>query len=379
MIEQATQAKPNDVKPLLILSAYRGRNGDTAGALDAAQKAIDVAPEDKTARLRKAELLVDIGVKDGAKEKLAQGRAIVDAVLAQDADLPEAQFVRAKLDLAEGKGGRRGRGAAARARPAPDWAQAHFLLGSALLLQNDRQQARVEVLRAVELDADFVEARRLLAKVHALLGEHDLAIEESRKVLKVRPDDAEIRIVMAQSLVYLGKATEARQALDSIPADKRDAQVMFALGRIDMLEGKAEPARQKLLAALEQHPGHPEILESLLSVEMASGKIDESLARIEKAAADKPDDSNLQRLLGTALLANNRGQLAEAKLRRARSSSIPTTWPRTSGSRATCSARTARKRASRPTSRRWRSSRTRRRCASRSARSTRAPASAPRR
>ena len=64
MIEQATSAKPNDVKPFLILSAYRGHNGDLPGALDAAEKAIAVAPEDSTAKLRKAELLVDMGVKD---------------------------------------------------------------------------------------------------------------------------------------------------------------------------------------------------------------------------------------------------------------------------------------------------------------------------
>ena len=42
--------------------------------------------EKSAARLRKAELLVDMGMKEGAREKLAQSRAIVDAVLAQDAD-----------------------------------------------------------------------------------------------------------------------------------------------------------------------------------------------------------------------------------------------------------------------------------------------------
>jgi len=317
MIEQATQAKPNDVKPFLILSAYRGRNGDTAGALDAAEKAIAIAPDDNTARLRKAELLVDIGVVEGSKEKLAQARAVVDAVLASDADLPEANFVRAKLDLADAKPD----DAVAALRRAldrrADWSQAHFLLGSALLLQGDRQQARAEVLKAVELDPDFTEARRLLAKVHAGLGEHDLAVEESRKLLKANPNDAETRIVLAQSLVYLGKPSEARIELDQIPESERDPSVSFALGRIDMLEGRNDAAREKLLKALEQHPGHPEILESLLATEMATGNVDDALLRIEKAAAEKPDDAHMQRLLGTALLAAGKGQLAEAKLRRA--------------------------------------------------------------
>jgi tetratricopeptide (TPR) repeat protein len=317
MIEQATQAKPGETKPFLILSAYRGRNGDLAGALEAAEKALEVAPDDKTARLRKAELLVDLGMKEGSREKLAQGRAIVDAVLAQDAEMPEGYFVRAKLDVAEGKAD----DAVASLRRAldrrADWAQAHFLLGTALLLQNDRQQARAEVLRSVELDPDFAEARKLLAKVHAMLGEHDLAIEEARKVLRQRPDDVETRIGLAQSLVFLGKPDEARKELDAIPSDLRDAQVNFALGRIDMLQGKTAGAREKLIAALEDHPAHPEILESLLAVDAKSGNLGDALARIEKAVTEKPDDANLQRLSGIALLAAGQGPQAEARLRRA--------------------------------------------------------------
>lgn len=317
MIEQATQAQPGEIKPFLILSAYRGRNGDLPGALEAAESAIEIAPDDKTARLRKAELLVDMGMKDGSREKLAQSRAIVDAVLAQDAEMPEGYFVRAKLDVAEGKAD----DAVASLRRAldrrADWAQAHFLLATALLLQNDRQQARAEVLRSVELEPEFVEARKLLAKVHAMLGEHDLAIEESRKVLRQRPEDVETRIALAQSLVFLGKPDEARKELDAIPSDLRDAQVNFALGRIDMLQGKVEGAREKLIAALEEHPAHPEILESLLAVDAKSGRLEDALARIEKAANDKPDDANLQRLHGIALLAAGQGPQAEAKLRRA--------------------------------------------------------------
>ena len=317
MIEQATSARPNDSKPFLILSAYRGRNGDLAGALEAAEKAIEFAPDDPTAQLRKAELLIDMGAKEDSKERLAQGRAIVNAVLAKAPELPEAYFVRAKLDLSE----RKPDDAVASLRRAldrrADWAQAHFLLASALLMQHDLQQARAEVLRAVELDAEFVEARRLLTRVHALLGEHDLAVEEARRVLRQHPDDREMRIALAQSLVSTNKADEARKELEAIPPDQRGAEVNFAIGRIDMLQGKGEAAREKLLAALASEPQHAAILESLLMTEMALGKAEESLARIEKVAGENPNDASLQRLLGGALIASGQGPAGEAKLRSA--------------------------------------------------------------
>lgn len=323
MIEEATVAKPNDVQPLLILSAYRGLNNDLPGALDAAERALKVDPESKPAKLRKAELLVDMGVKDSSKDRLAQGRAIVDAVLASEPNSPEAHFVEAKLDLAEAKNEeavaalRKVLEGSADSLPAHFQAQTHFLLASALMLQGERQDARAEVLKAVELDAEFVEARRLLAHIEAALGERDLAIEEARKILRQHPDDRDMRIVLAQSLVQGGKVDEARSELEAVPLDQRDAEVDFALGRVDMLQNKPEFARQKLLAALELKPNHPEILEALLTVEASLGKTQDTLDRLTKAEAASPDNAAIVRLHGIALIAAGQGSLGEAKLRHA--------------------------------------------------------------
>ena len=317
MIEEATRAQPDTVEPFLILSAYRGRNGDLHGALEAAEQALAVDAESRPARLRKAELLVDIGIHESARESLAQGRAIVDAILATDPGSAEANFVRAKLDIAEGKPAEAVAALRRTLDVRGDWAQAHFLLASALLLQGDRQQARAEALRAIDLDAEFVEARRLLARIYSSLGEGDQAIEEARRILRQRPGDRDMRILLAQALVHAGKPEEARVELEAIPLDDRSAEVSFALGRIDMLQGKADRAREKLLAALEQQPTHPEILESLLQVDAAEGRLAESIARLRKAQETDPQSSALVRLEGLALAMSGEGPAGEARLRRA--------------------------------------------------------------
>ena len=61
LIERATEAQPDQARPYLILSAYRDRNGDLDGALAAARKAVEVQPDDETARLREAEVVIEIG------------------------------------------------------------------------------------------------------------------------------------------------------------------------------------------------------------------------------------------------------------------------------------------------------------------------------
>ena len=98
---------------------------------------------------------------------------------------------------------------------------------SALNSEGDRNGARAEVARALEIDADLLDARRLLASIQSALGADDLAVEEGRKVLREAPDDVKIRILVAQSLVRQRKFDEALAELEKIPEAKRDAETLL--------------------------------------------------------------------------------------------------------------------------------------------------------
>jgi hypothetical protein len=76
-----------------------------------------------------------------------EGREIVERVLAA-ADRPGGLFVKSKLDIAEKRFDERDPRLARRDRSAPDWAKAHFLLGSALALSGERTAARTDRPRA---------------------------------------------------------------------------------------------------------------------------------------------------------------------------------------------------------------------------------------
>jgi tetratricopeptide (TPR) repeat protein len=293
LIRRATKESPDSFAAQLVLSAYLGRQDDLEGALAAARAAVAIEPDSRPAQLREAELLVDIGYRQSDSDSVLAGRAIVDAVLEEEPDNPEAHFVRAKIELADNDIEAATESLETVLQARPDWAQARFVLGSALAASNDLSRARVELARALEIDSQLFAARKLLAKLHSQLGEHEFAIEQGREYLAQQPGDAEVRIIVGQSLIRVGRGQEAYAEVEKIPEEQRGAAAYFALGRLDVAFGRTELGAERLRKADELAPGNAQVLRTLLALDRANGELDESVARVAKALAENPDDSEI--------------------------------------------------------------------------------------
>ena len=311
LIEQATQAKPEDPKPFLILSAYRARQGDSKGALEAAQQALAVAPKDEAARLRYAELLVEIGSQEGETAKIDEGRKIVDEILADQPSNPGALFIQAKIDLSSRKIDEAITAIRTAINAKPNWAEAYYVLGAALAIKGDNAGARNELARALEIDPNLYQAQQVLAKVHEELGEHEYAVEAGRHYLNRQPDNLEMHLIVAQSLVRLGKLKEAKTELERIDESKRGVEGNYALGRVYLGLGDFAQARKYLEIADAAMPRNSEILTNLLTLDTRENRQAESVARINAAIEAEPGNAKLQQLGG--MLAQMTGRPADAE------------------------------------------------------------------
>jgi tetratricopeptide (TPR) repeat protein len=341
MIEQATQAQPEKPEPWLVLSAHRGKQGKLAEALSAAEQALKVAPENELAKLRRAEVLVDIGAQRNDSAVLAQAEAVVNGILGKNEDHPEANFVKGKLAIT-----RRDYPTALAAlrrttERRPDMAQAWFLSGSAKFLSGDRAGARADAQEALQLQPGFLEATALLARAHAALGDHALAVEAGKRALALGAV-GDMHIAVAQSLVQLGQREDALAELAKIPEAERGADAHFAVGRVHLIEalslatrardgsGKVvQPdldaradaefaeARTHLERAAKLLPSNPDVLASLASIDLRQGRGEESLARVRAASQAAPKDAALARMQGDVELALGKAGEAEASYRRA--------------------------------------------------------------
>ncbi len=309
------EQSPDSAATQLVLASFLQRKGDLVGAVEAAERAVAAAPNDRNARLQLAEHLVEASNQAGNPAQIAEAKAIVDAVLAEEPTDAKALYTQGRIRLANQDVPGAIESFRASIDTRPDSPEAHYMLGRSLVGSGDMRAGRAEVARALELSPTMTVARRLLVQLHAELGEDEYAIEQGRIYLKRNPDP-QIRMLLSQSLARLGQTHDALVAIDLIPADKRTTEVVFAKARLLQADGQLEAARAELLSAHTAMPTHPKILRALLQTEAQTGQIEESGARIEAAIAKDPENSELVLLRGLYKLRTGDLEAAEAAFER---------------------------------------------------------------
>jgi tetratricopeptide (TPR) repeat protein len=242
---------------------------------------------------------------------------MVEEVLSAEIPNASALMVMAKIDLAQQKVDEAIENLQAALELEPNSPQAHFVLGTALSAKGEGTGARTELARALEIDPGMLEARRVLARVHASLGEHEYAIEEAQRYLAAKPDSTQTRILLAQSMVILRRMDAAISELNAIPEAERNADVLYALGRVHLGMGNDRAARQYLITANELMPTHHDILRNLVRLDRKEGRFAESVARVEAAMEAEPENAKLRTLSGLVALMGDRPDDAEAAFQKA--------------------------------------------------------------
>ena len=182
-----------------------------------------------------------------------------------------------------------------------------LLKGEARLRHADADGARQAFEAALALDPRLVGARRSLAAIHDSRGEHDLAIEQYRRVLAIVPDD----LLSLNNLAY-ALAVHKKQPADALRFGQQAyatskgqiASIADTLGWIHYLLGNQAEAEKILVDAAARAPDNAEIQLHLAHVYVALGRRDAARRaianglRINVALTDREDVKALRARLG---------------------------------------------------------------------------------
>ena len=240
-----------------------------------------------------------------------------------------------------------------------------IMRGNLALAQKDPKSA-INDLRSVLRDQpNAVGVMRSLARAHLDNGEPALAEETMRRAVDADPKDRAVRLELANLLVRLGKAEQAKPLIDELvkqhPDDSSALAAQFSVdtaarnltdakasadalvashpktalgyyeqGKIVESQGRPEDALRLYATALGLEPDSTESLEALVSNLLRAKRIPEALQRLDATASKYPKLPFALNMKGAVLL----GQHDSADAKTAFKSAIerqPTWWPPYSG------------------------------------------------
>ena len=176
---------------------------------------------------------------------------------------------------------------------APDMADAHSSLGTALSMLGRHAEAEAAFQRAIALNPNLFEAHYFYARDAFTQGKLDLAIREYEEASRVRPEDYQSPLLVAQSYEDLGHPDLAKVCrlrgvaiaeahLRMMPDDAR-ALYMGANGLVAL--GEVEKGLEWAKRAVGMGPDDPMLLYNVACIFSMANRVDEALGYIEAAVA----------------------------------------------------------------------------------------------
>jgi tetratricopeptide (TPR) repeat protein len=163
--------------------------------------------------------------------------------------------------------------------------------------------------QAYDTQQDNNEAAQLFKDAMALqqAGHYDEAIAAYRKFLQDNPDAGAIRSNLGACLAHEARYTEAVSEYTlALNADPDKVSIRLNLGLALYKAGQVASAIQQfevVYAALpESHPDHQRVLVLLAECHLRQGEFDRVVALLQPIEATGAEDSNVDYILGTALL-----------------------------------------------------------------------------
>jgi len=314
-LNRARQLEPGNAEVLTELGIAQAERKEWKQALAWLRKAVVLAPGSVRARYNLALTLdrADPGKGAGTAEyrrALKLDPRHVDSLINLAIDLGDQNPVEAKplFDRA--------------IRLAPKNANAHLNLALFLKREAEETASISEFERAVELDANLLEARRQLAALQMSRQQWGAVIEQCREILKRESDDASTRYTLGQALIRNQDVEEGRKELEQAQAlrkrsqQQQEAQELQSQGVRALNTGKLSEATRAFTTALRLDASSSNHMYLGLAL-AASGDINAGIGELTTALEMDPNSARAHLNMGSVYLQAGQEHLAKVEFDKA--------------------------------------------------------------
>ncbi len=324
----ATKEDPENEALLNVLGNFYSTTDQFDDVERIFQDLLKKKPNSTIAKKRLVEIYV-------TKNDLNRSKPLITEILKANSDDVDGRFYRGRVFLAEKKFTEAYEDLSFATRLSPQFAAGHFFLGIASASLSKIVDAKKSYTRATELAPNWVLPHITLAQLYLVSGEHDFALAEADKVLKLQNNNLAALLVVAGSRLAKGELEKSLVIYKAIQtAQPNNEPAAFNLGSIYRLQKKYAQAIEEFEKVLRRNPEHVEALigiarsevfrgnskaalervqgqlgvtkrqapayELLGQLQLAAKAYPDAIASLEKAIALEPDRSSVYYLLGSA-------------------------------------------------------------------------------
>jgi tetratricopeptide (TPR) repeat protein len=158
---------------------------------------------------------------------------------------------------------------------------------------------------AIELEPGRAEAHRMLGSAYLANQQEDDAIGELKTAVRLGPGDERTQLSLANAFVLSGRYPEAEQALrQTIAALPASGRAHYALGRLYQRQGESEKALREFEVSITFHPmlGLNGIYQSMGAMNAARQNFDAAIDAYSSRVDVHPNDADAHQSLGETYL-----------------------------------------------------------------------------
>jgi Flp pilus assembly protein TadD len=176
----------------------------------------------------------------------------------------------------------------------PQSVPAQLALGYTYALRGQIKEATTAYNEVLKLDANNMEGRLGLARVHINNNSAADAIPLVLKIVEQYPDHQDARLVLLHGLIAVGDFPQATRHLNVLlQSNPNSPAIQNAAGMLAMARNDTEGARAAYDRALAADPRSYNALAGLLTAEMQGKHFGRARALIEKKLAEMPNDPSV--------------------------------------------------------------------------------------
>ncbi|MFT4172407.1 MAG: PEP-CTERM system TPR-repeat protein PrsT [Rhodocyclaceae bacterium] len=345
--EQLTKAQglqPDNLEVALGFARLQAGKGDLEAALRSVEDVIAKHPDVIDAQLLRGELLVALRRMPDAT---AQFQQTVDAhkddprPLARlvalnigQSQLTEAEhhlttlvklapstlqtvYLQSLLALRQGKW-QAARDASAKVlRAVPDYRPSLVVAANANIRIGDQLQAQAMLQRVLKVQPDWALPRKLLAESYVAARNADDALETLAPLQASDPDNPDVLSLVGQAYLLKGDFARSTAAFTKVAALRPDsAQARMSLGVARLGAGDDAHAMQELEAATQIDASRVQIDAAIVGTYLRKGQTDEALKALAALEKRQPDNPLTYNIKGQVMLAMKKPDEARAAFER---------------------------------------------------------------